>query len=596
MNKLFFAFAAIMPGVLTAQIYNKGANIYTQKGAYIHVEGALVNASGDFKNDGIIEINGNFENSNGAGFGVYNDPTSTDRAVKFIGNGTQTIKGNMSSPNASFYNLVIDKAQSSDAVEMQTGVKVDGSLVFGTTTTTSTYNPSAYYTNNNQKGLIKTYTDNNEYLMTIANGDAGAIAGYATMQINGAPSTAYILTKGNRGSADGGLQRKVEAATSYDFPIGTADKGFNAVRINLNHVPATGGFITGKFNNGSSSTTGAAGIITQQCTQCDGNGYINPGYNRYFEANPCNNSAPQWLILENSVIDHGYWSFAADDSNNAYTYSVEVFPNSFHNLGVLAFDQIRTVKFDASYGTDPSAMVWNTNIEDVTNITDLLTYTKNAGCYAGDGIPGGEYNGMSAHFSLKGAGTSNALPVKIISLTAQGRQSSIDVMWATAIEINNRGFEVKRSEDGINFTTIGWVNGSNNSTSEKQYAYNDNTVKPNVVYYYKLNQVDFDGAGEESNIVYASIGKATDAITVSEPMPNPAHNASSLMVSFISAQPVTVKLFDMIGREVSASTFELKAGDNNLSLDLSAFSSGTYNAVLYTGEKTFSKKLTVSNN
>jgi hypothetical protein len=594
MNKLNLYILFLLPTITFGQIINKGAEIYSQTGAYIRVKGAFVNNGGSVKNDGVIEVDGDFENGAGASFGVYNDNTSTERAVKFVGAGPQAIKGDMSSANASFYNMVIDKANTGDVVEMQTPVNVNGSVVFGSATTTASYKPSALYTNNNQKGLIKTYSGADEHVLALTNGSKDAIAGYADLVMNGAPSTAYVITKGARGSANGGLQRKVSSNAAYVFPIGTEEHGFNGVRMNFSHIPAGGGNVIGKFNDGSDAATGAAGVISQQYDAYNGNGYVNPGYNRYFATNPCNNGAPQWVVLEDAMVNHGYWSFAADANNNDFSYVVETFPNSFVNLGT-DLDMMRTVKYDAAYGFNPSAEVWNSFIDSVSSANDLLEYSRNTGtCYTGAGIPGGVYTGM-AHFALKGARTNNALPVQMVYLKATPKQKAIEVAWATAIEINNRGFEVKRSLDGVSFTTIGWVNGHNNSTTEHVYAYMDNNVAANTVYYYQLNQIDNDGANEKSNIVSAIItGDA--AVAVSEPMPNPAVNASHIVVSVAGSQEVTMKLFNMLGQQMDENVFALQAGDNTLNLNLSSLASGTYNAVLSLGGKTVSKKLVVSNN
>jgi hypothetical protein len=53
---------------------------------------------------------------------------------------------------------------------------------------------------------------------------------------------------------------------------------------------------------------------------------------------------------------------------------------------------------------------------------------------------------------------SAGLPVKLISFTATGiKDEYIKLDWSTAVEINNMGFEVERSEDGQTFTKLGWV-------------------------------------------------------------------------------------------------------------------------------------------
>ncbi|MCS6935873.1 MAG: hypothetical protein NZM35_12110, partial [Chitinophagales bacterium] len=79
------------------EFYNRGSDVYLQKGALIHVQGEMINdngiTTGRVFNDGIIEIKTDLENKTGSEFKVGADATSTDRAVKFVGNGNQKIKG-----------------------------------------------------------------------------------------------------------------------------------------------------------------------------------------------------------------------------------------------------------------------------------------------------------------------------------------------------------------------------------------------------------------------------------------------------------------------------------------------------------------------
>ena len=70
------------------------------------------------------------------------------------------------------------------------------------------------------------------------------------------------------------------------------------------------------------------------------------------------------------------------------------------------------------------------------------------------------------------------------------------ITWETQSELNNAGFFIKRSEakDGefkvINPTMIAGAG----TTSEKQsYTYTDTSAKPNVVYYYQIEDVSLDG-------------------------------------------------------------------------------------------------------
>jgi len=583
------------PSNLNAAINNKGGAIYIQKDALVEVQGDLLNSisdsSGVIKNDGIIEISGNFQNDSGATFTVGTNSASTDRAVKFVGSGSQTISGMMSTAGkSSFYNLVIDQVTSSDTVALNTGVVVEGSLVFGTANTTTTYNPSSTYTNNNQKGLLKTFDNSmNEYLIDVQNGNADAISGYPVLEMGQAPSTGFILTSGERGTANGGLQRKISSATSYLYPIGTADKGFNALRMNFAQIPG-GGSVKAKFCSGSSNPNGQVGTISQFCSGCE-NGVApsNSGYNRYFPSNECNNGAPQWVVFENTLENHGYWSLAS--TNTGYTYDLEAFPNSYGLMD--QFSTTRLLKHEASYGSNPSlaSVDWRAEIDSLSsNLNDLLTYTRNVGCYTGGGIPGGIYKDFS-HFAIGTGGTGSALPVQLLYLTAESAgKHHVTVSWATALEINNKGFFVMRSVDGINFTDMGWVNGHDNSTINQTYTFDDR-VPQSTLYYYKLRQVDNNGKFVYSNLAQVNLSdqQQSDFLLY----PNPTANDIFLEVKNPDGE-VKVDVFDMKGELVYNNIFTIEQAGTEQTLTIHAssqMSQGTYILTASTNGEKFSSKV-----
>lgn len=92
------------------------------------------------------------------------------------------------------------------------------------------------------------------------------------------------------------------------------------------------------------------------------------------------------------------------------------------------------------------------------------------------------------------------LPVSMKSFTVKkaGLLRS-QLNWTTSSESNNRGFEIQRSANGLNWTTIGFVAGGGTSDNEQSYQYTDmNPVKG--VNYYRLNQVDYDNKSKISEV------------------------------------------------------------------------------------------------
>lgn len=579
-------------------LFNKGADLYIQEHALLRVEGGMLNdnqtTNGSINNDGTIELDGDIENKTGAFFRTHSNDASKERVVKFVGNGTQLIKGDFSNPGQSgFYNLVIDKASAADTVELRTPVIVEGTLAFGSASITSTYQPTNFYTLNNQKGLLKTYTSTgDEFLLDVQNGNPDAISGYPTLEIDGAPSTGFILTSGIRGSSDGGLQRKIASATSYIFPVGTEGRGFNGAMLNFSSVPGNGS-VKGKFCQGTTNTAdGTVGTLSPFCVGCDiQNTADNRGYNRYIPSNDCNGGAPQWLIFDHTAYNHGYWSF--ESSNTGYQYDIEVFPNTFPDDYSNRNSAWRVIKHEGLYGEDASApsVDWTPEIESlISNINDLTTYTRNMGCYSGNGVPGGSYTDFS-HFTMGMSGSGSALPVKLLYVRAEPMgKHRIRVSWATSLEINNDGFEVHRSTDGINFTKIGWVEGHDNSTVNQYYSFEDRGAELGITYYYRLKQIDNDQKFEWSPVVNAKLG-GEDAAEFAL-FPNPTANDVFITVTNPSDE-ITVRVFDTKGAQVFENIFTVEQNGSPQTVNIKAASvlpKGAYVLTASSNNKEFSNK------
>ncbi len=94
-------------------------------------------------------------------------------------------------------------------------------------------------------------------------------------------------------------------------------------------------------------------------------------------------------------------------------------------------------------------------------------------------------------------GTTNAsnsvLPVVLLFFNAENCENSVCVSWRTATEINNDFFEVEKSSDGENWTSITKINGAGNSSERLDYSYVDNFPGAGT-HFYRLKQTDFDGS------------------------------------------------------------------------------------------------------
>jgi hypothetical protein len=111
-----------------------------------------------------------------------------------------------------------------------------------------------------------------------------------------------------------------------------------------------------------------------------------------------------------------------------------------------------------------------------------------------------EYNNQSSPgtFYTVGAeqGTSYPTAVSLLSFKATGDGGNVLVRWTTAQEVDNFGFHVYRSESvGGPFTRITdrLIPGLSFSVKGRDYSYVDRNVTRGRLYYYKLEDIDFNG-------------------------------------------------------------------------------------------------------
>jgi hypothetical protein len=90
------------------------------------------------------------------------------------------------------------------------------------------------------------------------------------------------------------------------------------------------------------------------------------------------------------------------------------------------------------------------------------------------------------------------LPTELLSFSVEEMPENIAINWVTASEKNNDYFNVERSIDGINFTSIAKKNGAGNSTQILNYSFFDDNPFIGMSYY-RLKQTDYDGATTYSN-------------------------------------------------------------------------------------------------
>ena len=209
--------------------------------------------------------------------------------------------------------------------------------------------------------------------------------------------------------------------------------------------------------------------------------------------------------------------------------------------------------------------------------------------------------GTFSQFSI-GAGSDNALPVQLASFTATPNRLSAQLKWTTSTQVDNEGWEVERKgtasmEYGVGSAENEWhdvdfVKGAGTSTQPMHYLFTDRNLTAGS-YSYRLKQTDRSGAITYSQTVQVEVGSAPRVFTLSQNYPNPFNPTTTLEFTLAKDGRVTLKVYDILGREVATLLDEnRKAGVYQQAVfDASRYSSGVYLAVLQSGGKQLLKKM-----
>lgn len=99
-----------------------------------------------------------------------------------------------------------------------------------------------------------------------------------------------------------------------------------------------------------------------------------------------------------------------------------------------------------------------------------------------------------------------SLPIELISFTANLNAGIVHLDWVTASEEGNDYFMVQRSADGFSWEDVVMVDGANNSSTTLYYHEEDRAPYMGLSYY-RLKQVDMNGAYSYSDVKAVSNGQ-----------------------------------------------------------------------------------------
>ncbi|MEI7977766.1 MAG: T9SS type A sorting domain-containing protein [Bacteroidota bacterium] len=352
---------------------------------------------------------------------------------------------------------------------------------------------------NNANGVVlsQATTINNN----LALGNGNLILGNVNLTVNGtitgASSFGYIVTN-NTPSLSGSLTRAVaNNSTAVTFPVGTS-LSYTPAQVTLTNTSTADAFSVRVFNGVLANGISGAAIT---------NNVVNR----------------TWLITEGVT--------GGSNATVNLTWDDSLQTSGFNRFlcGVARHNSLSWIA-PATYGTATGTNPYSRSLSGITSFVGPFSVGDNSG----------------------------TLPVELTSFTAKANGKDAILSWVTSSEINNSHFEVERSMDGKTFEYAGKVVGAGNSNNMNKYRFIDENIAATVsTVYYRLKQVDFDGAVNYHGNVQVKFDKETVATLNMEAYPNPFNGNLNIVLTGVNAGKVDLVMMDIQGKIVKTITNEI---------------------------------------
>jgi hypothetical protein len=163
--------------------------------------------------------------------------------------------------------------------------------------------------------------------------------------------------------------------------------------------------------------------------------------------------------------------------------------------------------------------------------------------------------------------------------------------WTTNANNSTEYFEVQRSLDGNNFTTVARILAQPSGNAVGDYSFREEISSFNTPYIFYRLKIKMS----VKTIVYSNILRLNLPIQKNEVLiyPNPAKDNIQLALTSDKKQEMKMMVYDFTGRLVEVKEFSLKQGTNVFSVNINQLKPGAYMVQLMTQSQTINKKLLI---
>ncbi|MDZ7331915.1 MAG: metallophosphoesterase [candidate division KSB1 bacterium] len=142
-----------------------------------------------------------------------------------------------------------------------------------------------------------------------------------------------------------------------------------------------------------------------------------------------------------------------------------------------------------------------------------------------------------------------AHPVELTLFSFELIANQVKLIWETASERNNYGFEIEQSLDKLTFHPIGFIPGKGTTQVAQRYEFHVHDLVPGR-YYYRLKQLDLSGGFSYSKILEVAINPLTH-FQLPQNYPNPFHRSTTIGYHLDQDGEVALEIYNCRGQLVN---------------------------------------------
>ena len=145
------------------------------------------------------------------------------------------------------------------------------------------------------------------------------------------------------------------------------------------------------------------------------------------------------------------------------------------------------------------------------------------------------------------------------------------LQWQNNNNAAASGYEIERSNDGTDFTTINTVEAISNSNI---YNYLDAGVVSNNVVYYRIKEVLKAGGYLYSNVASVQLNNVLNHIVIA---PNPVKERMNVSIESTVSGLATIHIINTLGQNIITQKAQLQAGNNSITINnITTLTKGVY--------------------